>query len=202
MLFVALALPLTRLAFGAFGVAGASLGANPVAALTDALGLWALRLLLATLALTPLRLATGQARWLLYRRMLGLYAFFYLSLHLAMYFAVDQGFDWRILLEDIAKRRWITLGMAAYLLLLPLAATSTRAAQRWLGRRWQQLHYAIYPATLLGCWHFYWQVKRDVREPAVYAAVFAALMLVRVVKAVQRRRRAIAGAVLADRGPA
>ncbi len=183
----------------AFGIGGAGLGANPVAALTDALGLWALRLLLATLALTPLRVATGQARWLLYRRMLGLYAFCYLSLHLLMYFAVDQGFDWRVLLEDVAKRRWITLGMAAFVLLAPLALTSTRWAQRRLGRRWQQLHYAVYPATLLGCWHFYWQVKRDVREPLAYAAVFALLMLVR---ALRRRRAAPAPAGPAERAGA
>ena len=173
-----------------------------MAALTDALGLWALRLLLATLALTPLRVLTGQARWLLYRRMLGLYAFFYLALHLAMYFAVDQGFDWRILLEDVAKRRWITLGMAAFVLLAPLALTSTRWAQRRLGRRWQQLHYAVYPATLLGCWHFYWQVKRDVREPLAYAAVFAVLMAVRVVRALRRRRPAAAPTASAERAGA
>ncbi len=187
-MFVALALPLADLAARTFGLLGLTLGANPIAALTDALGLWALRLLLATLALTPLRAATGNARWLLYRRMLGLFAFFYLALHLLMYFAVDQAFDWRMLLEDVAKRRWITLGFAAFVLLAPLALTSTRAAQRRLGRRWQQLHYAIYPATLLGCWHFYWQVKRDVREPLAYATVFAALMLVRVVRALRRRR--------------
>jgi len=178
----------------AFGLGGLGLGANPVAAITDTLGLWALRLLLATLAVSPLRRLTGQPRWLLYRRMLGLFAFCYLSLHLAMYFAVDQGFDWRVLLEDVAKRRWITLGAAAFVLLAPLAATSTHAAQRRLGRRWQRLHYAIYPATLLGCWHFYWQVKRDVREPLVYAAVFALLMLPRALGAWRRRRAAAAAA--------
>jgi methionine sulfoxide reductase heme-binding subunit len=195
---VALALPLASLLARAFGLGGASLGANPIAALTDALGLWALRLLLATLAMTPLRYLTGSARWLLYRRMLGLYAFGYLTLHLVMYFAVDQSFDWRVLLEDIGKRRWITLGFAAFVLLAPLAATSTRWAQRHLGRRWQQLHYAIYPAALLGCWHYYWQVKRDVREPLAYAAVFALLMLVRALRAWRRRRPAGDGA-LADR---
>ena len=190
-----LAAPLASLAVRAFGLGGATLGANPVAALTDALGLWALRLLLLTLAMTPLRRLTGSPRWLLYRRMLGLYAFLYLCLHLAMYFAVDQSFDWRVLLEDVAKRRWITLGLAAFVLLLPLAATSTRGAQRRLGRRWQRLHYAIYPAALLGCWHFYWQVKRDVREPLAYGAVFALLMLARAV----RRRGSRTGGALAAR---
>lgn len=200
MLFVALAAPLAHLAARAFGLGGATLGANPVAALTDALGLWALRLLLATLALTPLRQLTGSVRWLLYRRMLGLYAFVYLSLHLAMYFAVDQGFDWRVLLEDIAKRRWITLGVAAFVLLVPLAATSTGSAQRRLGRRWQRLHYAIYPATLLGCWHYYWQVKRDVREPLLYAAVFALLMLVRAARRLRRRRPGVRAALAGRAG--
>jgi sulfoxide reductase heme-binding subunit YedZ len=199
VLFVLLALPLASLAARTFGLGGLTLGANPIAALTDALGLWALRLLLATLALTPLRHLTGNARWLLYRRMLGLYAFFYLALHLTMYFAVDQAFDWRMLLEDVTKRRWITLGFAAFVLLVPLAVTSTRAAQRRLGRRWQLLHYAIYPATLLGCWHFYWQVKRDVREPLAYAAAFALLMAVRGLRTVRRRRSAAGRAAFADR---
>jgi sulfoxide reductase heme-binding subunit YedZ len=179
--------PVATLAVRALGLGGATLGTNPVATLTDQLGLWALRLLLATLALTPLRILTGSARWLLYRRMLGLAAFGYLTLHLAMYFAVDQSFDWRVLLEDIAKRRWITLGFAAFVLLVPLAATSTRGAQRRLGRRWQRLHYAIYPAAALGCWHYYWQVKRDVRAPLVYAAVLALLLGLRAVKAWRRR---------------
>ena len=131
--------------------------------------------------------------------MLGLSAFAYLTLHVAMYFAVDQGFDWRTLLEDVAKRRWITLGFAAFVLLVPLALTSTGAAQRRLGRRWQQLHYAIYPAALLGCWHFYWQVKRDVREPLAYATVFGLLMTVRILRSVRRRRHAAVAAAFADR---
>ncbi|HUO96536.1 MAG TPA: protein-methionine-sulfoxide reductase heme-binding subunit MsrQ [Steroidobacteraceae bacterium] len=192
-------MPIATLAVRAFGLGGATLGTNPVATLTDQLGLWALRLLLATLALTPLRILTGSARWLLYRRMLGLAAFGYLTLHLAMYFAVDQSFDWRVLLEDIAKRRWITLGFTAFVLLVPLAATSTRAAQRRLGRRWQRLHYAIYPAAVLGCWHYYWQVKRDVRAPLVYAAVLALLLGMRAVRAWRRRG---AGAVLAGQARA
>ena len=198
MLFVALALPLASLIARALGVGGASLGANPIAALTDALGLWGLRLLLATLTLSPLRMLTGSARWLLYRRMFGLYAFFYLALHVTMYFAVDQRFDWRVLVADVVRRRWITLGLAAFLLLVPLAVTSTRAAQRRLGRHWQQLHYAIYPAVLFGCWHYYWQVKRDVRAPLAYGAVFALLMLPRLARAWRRRTARVPA--LADGG--
>jgi sulfoxide reductase heme-binding subunit YedZ len=167
---------------------GRGLGANPIAMVTDTLGLWGLRLLLATLALTPLRHATGSSEWLRFRRMLGLFAFCYLSLHFTMYVVVDQSFNVGILLEDVLRRPWITLGFTALLLLLPLALTSTRSAMRRLGRRWQQLHYAIYPAALLGCWHYYWQVKRDVRSPLLYAAIFAVLMAARL----WRKRAAIA----------
>lgn len=195
VVFVAALLPLALLVARAAGH-GAPLGANPVATLTDALGLWTLRLLLATLALTPLRILTGSPRWLLYRRLLGLTAFGYLLLHVAMYVAVDQRFDWPRLLEDVAKRIWITLGFAAFVLLVPLAATSTGAAQRWLGARWRRLHTLVYPAAVLGCWHFYWQVKRDVREPLAYALVLALLFGVRGLRA-WRRRRAPAAAPVA-----
>ncbi|MBS0374991.1 MAG: sulfoxide reductase heme-binding subunit YedZ [Proteobacteria bacterium] len=193
LVFAVALLPLVLLALRAAGH-GAPLGANPVATLTDALGQWALRLLLATLALTPLRILTGSPRWLLYRRMLGLYAFFYLLLHVTMYVGVDQRFDWPRLLEDVAKRLWITLGFAAFVLLVPLAATSTGRAQRWLGARWRRLHTLVYPAAVLGCWHFYWQVKRDVREPLAYALVLALLLGVRAWRAWRRRAPAPAPA--------
>ena len=160
-----------------------------MAALTDALGLWALRLLLVTLTLTPLRYLTGTAEWLRLRRMLGLWAFTYALLHFAMYFLVDQRLAFGVLVEDVAKRPWITLGLLGFLILLALAATSTAAAMRALGRNWQRLHYAVYGAALAGCWHFYWQVKRDVSAPLAYAAVFAALMAVRAVHSWRRRRR-------------
>lgn len=159
-----------------------------MAALTDALGLWALRLLLLTLTLTPLRALTGVPDWIRLRRMVGLYAFFYATLHLAMYFAVDQRFAVGVLVEDVAKRPWVTLGMLAWLILLALALTSTRRAMRALGRLWQRLHYAVYAAALAGCWHYYWQVKRDVTAPLAYAAVYALLMAARAVRAARRRR--------------
>jgi sulfoxide reductase heme-binding subunit YedZ len=124
--------------------------------------------------------------------MLGLYAYVYLVLHLLAYAVIDQGLDARTLIEDVLKRPWITLGATALLLLTPLAVTSTRGWMRRLGRRWQRLHYLVYPATLLGLWHFWWQVKRDVTEPLIYAAVFAALMAWRTVRA--RRRRVAATA--------
>jgi sulfoxide reductase heme-binding subunit YedZ len=109
---------------------------------------------------------------------------------MTMYIAVDQSFNWLVLWEDIVKRRWITLGVLAFLLLLPLALTSTHQAMRRLGRRWQTLHYAIYPAVLAACWHYYWQVKRDVRPPLLYATIFALLMLARILRRYVIRRRA------------
>ncbi|HXQ30867.1 MAG TPA: protein-methionine-sulfoxide reductase heme-binding subunit MsrQ [Steroidobacteraceae bacterium] len=187
-MFVLALAPLASLVVRAFGVFGTGLGANPIAMVTDTLGLWGLRLLLVTLSLTPLRHATGSSDWLRFRRMLGLFAFCYLLLHFTMYVAVDQSFNVGILVEDLMRRPWITLGFTALLLLVPLALTSTRAAMRRLGRRWQQLHYAIYPAALLGCWHYYWQVKRDVRSPLLYAAIFAVLMAARI----WRKRAALA----------
>ena len=122
--------------------------------------------------------------------MLGLFAFFYITLHFAMYFAIDQSFAWSVLWEDISKRPWITLGFTALVLLVPLALTSTRGWMRRLGRRWQTLHYAIYIATALGCWHYYWQVKRDVRSPLLYVAAFALLMGWRLWRRAARRRAA------------
>ena len=119
--------------------------------------------------------------------MLGLYAYLYLTLHFTMYFAVDQYFNWAMLWEDVVKRPWITLGFAALVLLTPLALTSTRGWMRRLGRRWQLIHYAIYPAAALGCWHFYWQVKRDVREPLLYALVYAVSMAWRIGRRLRRR---------------
>ncbi|MEI8299135.1 MAG: ferric reductase-like transmembrane domain-containing protein [Pseudomonadota bacterium] len=173
----------------ALGVAHLGLGANPVAALTDSLGLWALRLLLLTLTLTPLRYLTGLADWIRLRRMLGLFAFFYATLHLAMYFLVDQRFAIKVLVEDVTKRPWITLGVVAYSILLVLALTSNARAMRALGRAWQTLHYAVYAAAAGACWHYYWQVKRDVTAPLAYAAVFALLMALRAWRIARRRSK-------------
>jgi sulfoxide reductase heme-binding subunit YedZ len=169
-------LPVAWLIAGLSGWPGASLGANPIEKIQDTLGIWALRFLLVTLAVTPLRDWTGWTRLLAFRRMLGLFAFFYVSLHFLFYLFVDQGLDWRLLLEDIAKRPYITAGFTALLLLAPLAATSTKRAMRRMGRRWQRLHRLVYPAAILGCTHFWWQVKADIREPLIYALVLAALL--------------------------
>lgn len=189
IVFVLCLLPLLWLLAGIAGWTRADLGANPVEKIQDTLGIWGLRLLLATLAVTPLREIGGWTRLQLFRRMLGLFAFAYLLLHFLFYLFVDQAFDWPQLVADIIKRPYITVGFAALMLLVPLAATSTRRAMRRMGRRWQTLHRLVYPAAVLGCVHFWWQVKADVREPLIYAAI-AALLLGWRVAAWWRRRQA------------
>ncbi|HSH29834.1 MAG TPA: protein-methionine-sulfoxide reductase heme-binding subunit MsrQ, partial [Thiohalobacter sp.] len=149
-----------------------ALSANPIDDITDATGTWTLRLLLITLAMTPLRRLTGWKWPLRLRRMLGLFAFFYASLHLLTYLWFDQFFLWSEILVDILERPFITLGMAAYALLLPLALTSNQASQRRLRRNWRRLHRLAYPIALLGVVHYYWLVKADVREPLLYGAVW------------------------------
>ncbi|HEU5467947.1 MAG TPA: protein-methionine-sulfoxide reductase heme-binding subunit MsrQ [Steroidobacteraceae bacterium] len=160
----------------ASSAAALALGVNPVETVQDTLGIWGLRLLLATLAVTPLRVLGGWTWLQSFRRMLGLFAFFYVTLHFLWYLFVDQAFDWRQLAADVVKRPYVTAGFSALLMLIPLAATSTRRAMRRLGRRWQKLHRLVYPAAILGCIHFWWQVKADVREPLVYSAILALLL--------------------------
>jgi sulfoxide reductase heme-binding subunit YedZ len=173
----ALLLPLARMVTDAVGDA---LGADPVAELTHRTGAWALRALLLCLAMTPLRRLVGQPWPIRFRRLLGLYAFAYASLHLGVYVVLDLGGWWAQVLTDIARRPYMTVGFSAWLLLLPLAATSTRGWMRRLGRHWSTLHRAVYVAAALGVLHFLWGVKADVREPLVYAAILAGLLGVRV----------------------
>lgn len=151
------------------------LGADPVRRVLGIVGKSALNLLLVTLAVTPLRQLTGNVHLLRFRRMLGLFAFVYALLHFLVYL-VFQGFSWPEILQDIVKRPYITLGFTALLLLLPLAATSTSGMMRRLKQRWIALHRLIYPIAVLGVWHYWWQVKKDFREPLVYAAILAALL--------------------------
>jgi sulfoxide reductase heme-binding subunit YedZ len=167
-----------------------ALGADPVAEIVHRLGVWALRFLLIALAVTPLRQITGQPALLRFRRMLGLYAFAYASLHLAAYLALDLRGYWAQIFEEIVKRPYITVGFAAWLLLVPLAITSTQGWMRRLGRRWGQLHKAVYVIAVLAVLHFWWLVKSDIREPALYAAILALLLGWRAVRALRRRRAA------------
>ncbi|KGM54354.1 sulfite oxidase [Lysobacter daejeonensis GH1-9] len=172
-----------------------ALGADPVAEIEHRLGLWALRLLMLTLAITPLRQLTGQTVLLRFRRMLGLYTFVYATLHLTAYLVLDLRGYWTQIFEEIAKRPYITVGFLAWLLLLPLAATSTQAAIRRLGRHWARLHKAIYAIGILAVLHFWWLVKSDIREPLLYAVILATLLGWRVVqrwRGVSARQKAAA----------
>lgn len=158
-----------------------TLGADPVAIALNQLGLLALITLLASMAATPARLALGWSWPLRLRRMLGLFAFFYACLHFTLYAAVDQGFDWSAITADIAKRPFITVGFLAFLILIPLAATSPMRVRRMLGPlRWQRLHRLVYLAGILASVHFIWRVKRDMSQPLMYAAVLAVLLFVRL----------------------
>jgi sulfoxide reductase heme-binding subunit YedZ len=151
------------------------------------LGKTALNLLLITLLVTPVRQLTGFTHVLRIRRMLGLFAFFYVVMHFVVYLTY-QGFMFDEILKDIAKRPYITIGFLGLLLLIPLAITSTNKMMRRLGRRWQSLHRLIYVIAVLGVWHYYWQVKKDVREPLIYVGILAILLGYRVVKAWQKKR--------------
>lgn len=175
-----IALGLAPLAWLALGAARGALGANPVETITHATGGWALRLLLATLAITPLRRFAGLSFVAPWRRSLGLLAFLYATLHFATFLALDLEFDFAALGKEVAKRPYVTLGFTALLLLTPLAITSTRAWQRRLGRRWLVLHRLVYVAAGLGVLHFLWLVKADLAEPLVYAAVLGALLATRL----------------------
>lgn len=162
------------------------LGANPVEEIQDRFGNWGLRFLMIVLAVTPLRQLTGRAWIGRFRRMLGLFGFFYVLLHFLAWLVLDQGLLMSAILEDIIKRPFITIGMLALVLLLAMAATSTAGMRRRLGKRWQQLHYGGYAAALLGVWHYWWQVKKDISEPLIYAAILAILLIYRLVRYRQR----------------
>jgi len=157
-----------------------NLGTNPVETLTHETGLWALRFLLITLMVTPLRRLTN-AHWLIkLRRMFGLYTFFYAFLHFITYIWLDQFFDWKEILIDIPKRPFITIGFISFVLLIPLAVTSTSAMQRRLKKKWLVLHKTVYIIPVLVIIHFIWSLKADYTEPFYYALIFSVLMLNRL----------------------
>jgi len=176
LVFVACLGPAIFLILGTFGLLGVSLGADPVHEMLHTCGNWALKFLLITLAMTPLRELTHWVFWLRLRRMLGLFAFFYVILHFTVYIVLDQSGQLRAVWQDIVKRPYITIGMLGLLLLIPLASTSTASMQRRLGRRWTQLHRLTYGIAVLGVWHYWWGVKKDIREPLAFACIVAALL--------------------------
>ena len=178
IVFLACLLPLARLGLKAFN---GELGANPIQVITFSTGTWTLVFVLVTLSNTPQRKLTKQYWLIQYRRMLGLFAFFYVCLHFTTYIWLDQFFDLHSVYKDIYKRPFITVGFTAFLLMIPLAATSTKWAIRKLGKRWQALHRLIYAAAIAGVIHFLWAVKLDKRVPEIYGAILCALLLYRLV---------------------
>ncbi len=176
-LFLLCLYPLARLFYLA---ATDGLGVNPIEFITRSLGTWTLTGLLLTLAVTPARKLTGYTGLVRYRRLLGLFAFFYGVLHLLSYLWLDQFFDWAAIVKDLWQRPFITFGMAALLLLLPLALTSTQAAMRRLGRNWQRVHWLIYPAAIAGVLHYGWLVKKDLTQPLIYGGILTVLLGLRV----------------------
>jgi sulfoxide reductase heme-binding subunit YedZ len=175
------------------------LTANPIEFITHATGDWTLRFLLITLAITPLRMLLGLPELIRFRRMLGLFAFFYASLHFSTWLVLDKFFDMSEIWKDVLKRRFITVGFAAFLLLIPLALTSTAGWIRRLGgKRWRALHRLIYLSAALGVIHYYWLVKSAVIRPLTYAAILAALLLYRFISWLANRRRT---APIAQRAP-
>ncbi|MGH8553398.1 MAG: sulfite oxidase heme-binding subunit YedZ, partial [Methylococcales bacterium] len=158
-----------------------ALGPDPIETLHFRTGDWTLRFLKITLALTPLKLLFDWKFQLRFRRMLGLYAFFYASLHFCVYFVLDLSFSWEQIVDEVPKTPYVLVGLAAYLLLIPLAVTSTRKMVQRLGKNWKKLHRLVYAVACLGVIHFLWLVKADLREPAIYAWVLFLLLGIRIV---------------------
>jgi len=187
VIWVACLAPIAWLTARLFGLAG-NVVADPAFEIVHIVGKTGLNLLFITLAVTPVRVITG-INWLVrLRRLLGLFTFFYLCLHLAAFISLDLGFRWSILFEEIALRPYLTIGLAALLLMIPLAVTSTRGMQRRLGRRWSQLRRLIYPIAILGVWHFWWHGKQTSNEPVVYAGILTVLLGYRLWRSWQRRQ--------------
>lgn len=188
LVFALCLLPAVLVFTDAFGITG-GLGVNAVEDIQDRFGNWGLRFIMITLSVTPFRQLSGW-NWLMrFRRMLGLFAFFYVLMHFLTWLILDQDLLMSAIAEDIGERPFITIGFAAFLLLIAMAATSTNGIRRRMGKRWQQLHNSIYVIGILGVVHYWWQVKLDIREPAIYAAILAGLLGYRLHRYLQRDRK-------------
>ena len=188
VVFAACLIPLERLAWLGFHN---RLGANPIENITHSTGWWTLAFLMITLSVTPLRRLLNLTWLLRLRRMFGLFAFFYVCLHFTTYFWLDQFFDWSEIVKDVGKRPFITVGFSAFVLLIPLAVTSTNAMVKRLGaRRWQLLHRLVYAIAALGVVHFWWLVKKDITEPFIFASLLALLLIIRLLYLLKQQRSA------------
>lgn len=190
LVFAAALAPFLLMSWGAWQD---DLGANPLETVTHGTGDWALRFLLITLAMTPLRRLLRSNWPISLRRMLGLFTFFYASLHFLVWLVLDQEMLWQNILADIVKRPYVTVGFLAWLFLVPLALTSTKGMIRRLGRHWSRLHRLVYPIALLGVLHYLWLVKADLLEPLIYAAILGLLLVARI-RPLQARIQALVGA--------
>lgn len=197
--FVGCLVPLALLASGALR---GQLGANPIEKITHQTGDWTLILLLVTLAVTPLRRITGINELIAFRRMLGLFAFFYGTLHFFTYIWLDKFFDAHEIVKDVYKRPFITAGFTGFVLMIPLAITSTKGWIRRLGKKWVVLHRLIYASAIAGVVHYIWLVKKDVRKPLIYAAILALLLLWRIGKWLIERHKAASAKLPAAPGVA
>jgi sulfoxide reductase heme-binding subunit YedZ len=193
IVFLVCLLPVFVVIGDALGITG-RLSANPIEDLQDRFGNWGLRFIMVALAVTPLRQLTGKSWIGRFRRMLGLFAFFYVFMHFLVWLILDKQLLIEAIIEDIGLRPFITIGFAAMLILLAMAATSTAGMRRRLGRRWQQLHNGVYAVGILGVWHYWWQVKQDIREPLIYALVLTVLLGYRIWRSSRRDRRSPHGA--------
>ena len=174
-------MPLLLIIGDLFEITG-NLGANPIENMQDRFGIWGLRFIVTVLMISPLRSITGFAWITQFRRMIGLYAFFYVLMHFLVWLLLEQNLLMAAIIEDIATRPFITIGFIALLILVALASTSTMNIRKKMGNNWVRLHSSIYLASILGVWHFWWQVKKDITEPLIYAIIISILLLYRLRK--------------------
>ena len=193
LVFLLCLVPTALVVTDALGITG-SLGANPIEEILDRFGNWGLRFILITLAITPLRRLTGWSWLSRFRRMIGLFTFFYVLMHFTTWFVLDRDLMISEVIDDIIKRPFILIGFTAFLILLALAVTSFTAIRRRMGRNWQIMHNAVYAVGILGVWHYWWQVKKDITEPLIYATILSTLLGARIIWRLVRsrkRRRAV-----------
>ena len=179
IVFLICLLPLILVLTDLFEISG-TLGANPIENIQDRFGIWGLRFIVILLMISPLKKITGNIWLIQFRRMIGLFAFFYVLMHFLVWLILEQSLLMPAILEDVIKRPFITIGFIALLILLILASTSTSKIRRSMGKKWDKLHQSVYLASILGIWHFWWQVKKDITEPLIYAVIIFILLTYRL----------------------
>ena len=179
IVFLICLLPLILVLTDLFEISG-TLGANPIENIQDRFGIWGLRFIVILLMISPLKKITGNIWLIQFRRMIGLFAFFYVLMHFLVWLILEQSLLMPAILEDVIKRPFITIGFIALLILLILASTSTSKIRRSMGKKWDKLHQSVYLASILGVWHFWWQVKKDITEPLIYAVIIFILLTYRL----------------------